>query len=398
MTYLQLFVVLSLPITGLCYATLGSIKLPLARRMGLDEAKVGGLISAFGLMVGPVIILCGALSDTYGRKPVWMVGCVLVSLAFITFARAKKYGLAVLATVLLGAGWTAMINVANPVMGNTFDDHFTSMNFGDALFGAGAFLCPLLVAFLHHKLGFERGITVIALLAAIPFLLSFGLDMGGGSESRNLGDAFKGYGLLLKDRTIWLLGLTLMGWVVIESGTAGWATTLVKNAAPADEPVEQSERVAARALSAFWLCFMGSRLIAALVMHNVGSTAAEKVEVTQWLQLTIAALAVACMLALVVSRSRKVVIAVVVFAGFIFGPFFPNLIGQLFEYLKAHGIDSHIGRAVGMLFACASVGWTLLPTAMGFLGREKGIRRAFLLPAACGVVMAVLIWVNRISV
>ena len=109
MTHLQLFVVLSLPITGLCYATLGSIKLPLSKRLQLDEAKVGGLISAFGFMVGPIILLCGALSDAYGRKPVWMVGSLLVALSFVIFALARHYLVAVLATVLLAAGWTAMI-------------------------------------------------------------------------------------------------------------------------------------------------------------------------------------------------------------------------------------------------------------------------------------------------
>ena len=42
MTYIQFFIVFSLPVTGLCYATLGAIKLPLSKRIGLDEAKVGG--------------------------------------------------------------------------------------------------------------------------------------------------------------------------------------------------------------------------------------------------------------------------------------------------------------------------------------------------------------------
>src|SRR5262245_10585578 len=125
MSFLQLFVVLSLPITGLCYATLGSIKLPLSQRLGLDEAKVGGLISAFGLMVGPIILLCGALADAYGRTPIWLVGSALVSLSFLIFARATRYGMAVLATVLLATGWTAMINVANPVMAQAFEDPFT---------------------------------------------------------------------------------------------------------------------------------------------------------------------------------------------------------------------------------------------------------------------------------
>ncbi|MDP6445245.1 MAG: MFS transporter, partial [Pirellulaceae bacterium] len=170
MTYLQLFIVVSLPITGLCYATLGSIKLQLSDRLELDEAKVGGLISAFGLMVGPIILLCGALSDTYGRKPVWMVGSVLVVAAFLIFARARSYLTALLATVLLAVGWTAMINVANPVMAGAFDDPFTGTNLGDAMFGAGAFVCPLLVVFLHKRFGFERGLDAIAGLAALPLV------------------------------------------------------------------------------------------------------------------------------------------------------------------------------------------------------------------------------------
>ena len=270
MTYLQLFVVLSLPITGLCYATLGSIKLPLSKRLGLDEAKVGGLISAFGFMVGPIILLCGVLSDTYGRKEVWMIGSVLVVLSFLVFARARKYSMAVLATILLATGWAAMINVANPVMAGAWENPFIGTNLGDALFGAGAFLCPLLVVILHKRLGFEKGMTVIALLAVIPFVVAFGQDLGGGQLQGDLAKAFEGFSNLLNDRTVWLLGLTLMCWVVIESGTAGWATTLVKNAAPADEAEEVSDRIAARSLSAFWLCFMSARLITAFVIHGTG--------------------------------------------------------------------------------------------------------------------------------
>ena len=54
----------------------------------------------------------------------------------------------------------------------------------------------------------------------------------------------------------------------------------------------------------------------------------------------------------------------IVLAGFICGPFFPNLIGQLFTHLSASQQMEYAGRSVGMVFACALVGWTLLPTAM----------------------------------
>ena len=104
------------------------------------------------------------------------------------------------------------------------------------------------------------------------------------------------------------------------------------------------------------------------------------------------------MLSLVVARSRRLVVAAVIFAGLICGPFFPNVIGQLFTHLKAHDQMAFAGRSVGMIFACASVGWTLLPIAMGYVALKKNIRTSFLLPAAAGVVMTVLILVNRISV
>ncbi|MFM8290478.1 MAG: MFS transporter [Planctomycetia bacterium] len=388
---LQSFVVVSLPITGLCYALLGSIKLPLARRLGLDEAKIGGLIAAFGLMVGPIMLLCGALADAYGRKPVWIVGSLLVAASLAIFAVARQYAAAVTATILLAAGWTAMINVANPVMATAFPDPFTGSNLGDALFGVGAFLCPVLVAFLQARVGFQAGVAAIAAVALLPFALSLGLDLGGGELRGDLAAAFGGFGTLMADGQVWVLGLALLCWVVIESGTAGWASTLVAEAAPAGEPRETGERVAATTLSAFWLCFMASRLATACAIHWSGLAGERLVQATRTMQLAIAVLAVATMAALVVFRGRRAVVATVVFAGLLCGPFFPNLIGQLFTHLEARQRMEFAGRAVAMIFACASVGWAVLPTAMGIIGARHGIRRAFLLPAACGVVLAALL-------
>jgi len=388
---MQWFVIVSLPITGLCYALLGSIKLPLARRVGLDEARIGGLIAAFGLMVGPIMLLCGALADAYGRKPVWLVGSLLVAASLAIFAGARRYGALVTATVLLAAGWTAMINVANPVMATAFPDPFTGSNLGDALFGVGAFLCPVLITLLQARLGFQAGVAAIAAVALLPFALSLRLDLGGGELRGDLAAAWTGFGTLLGDGQVWALGLALLCWVVIESGTAGWASTLVAEAAPAGEPREAGERVAAGTLSAFWLCFMASRLATAFAIHWSGIGGERLVQATRLMQLSIAVLAVAAMLALATLRERRLVVATVVLAGLLCGPFFPNLIGQLFTHLEARQRMEFAGRAVAMIFACASVGWAILPTAMGFVAARHGLRRAFLLPAACGAVLTALV-------
>lgn len=289
-----------------------------------------------------------------------------------------------------------------PVQGagaaSAYKDPFTGSNLGDALFGLGVFLCPLLIAFLHNRVGFSKALTFVALLGVIPFALAIGQDLGGGELDGDLAAAFAGFSELFSDRTIWLLGFTMMCWVVIESGTAGWATTLVKESAPEGEPEETSDKIAAQALSAFWLCFMGARLLTAWLIHGAELESAELVRITQFVQVGIAILAVLTMLSLAAAKSRRFVVAAVIFAGLICGPFFPNVIGQLFTHLKAHDQMAFAGRSVGMIFACASVGWTLLPIAMGYVALKKNIRTSFLLPAAAGVVMTVLILVNRISV
>src|SRR5438046_6122973 len=125
------------------------------------------------------------------------------------------------------------------------------------------------------------------------------MDLVGAAINGHLAKAIEGLGQLLTDKAIWLLELTLLCWVVIESGTAGWASTLVKESAPAGEPVEASDRIAAGALSAFWLCFMGARLLTAYLIHGADMDNAELVRITQIVQLTIAAAAVLTMLALV---------------------------------------------------------------------------------------------------
>ena len=143
---------------------------------------------------------------------------------------------------------------------------------------------------------------------------------------------------------------------------------------------------------------MGARLLTAWAIHGADLSSADLVSTTQMMQVAIAVLAVVTMLCLVTFKSRRNVVAAVIFAGFICGPFFPNVIGQLFTHLKAQDQMAFAGRSVGILFAFASIGWTLLPIVMGFVALKKGLRKAFLLPAAAGVVMTILILLNRITV
>ena len=54
---------------GMGVALLGSVKVALARKLRMDEARVGGLVSMFGLATIPVILSVGFLTDLVGKQP-----------------------------------------------------------------------------------------------------------------------------------------------------------------------------------------------------------------------------------------------------------------------------------------------------------------------------------------
>ena len=71
MSLLLPLVIAILVATGMGTALLGSIKVTLARKLQIDEARIGGLLAAFGFtrslcgIVGAVLAVCGVAVVTY---------------------------------------------------------------------------------------------------------------------------------------------------------------------------------------------------------------------------------------------------------------------------------------------------------------------------------------------
>lgn len=391
MTLLQTFMVASLPATGMCYAVLGALKLPLAERLRMNEAKVGGLVSSFGFMVGPIILLCGFLADALGRKGVWISGSVLVALSLFMLARTRKYFWAVVAVLLLSGGWAAMINVANVLMYLAYTNVFMATNLLDFFFGLGAFLTPAVTVLLIRKFGFSSAVTVLGALLIVPAVFSLAVEMQSAPVAQPVS-----FGALARDPIMWLCGLTLMFWVPIESSTAAWTTTFVNGLAPEGEAPERSRRIAAWTLSGFWLCFMGARLLTALIFHSgaqpVGEAALkaavlETVHLARVTHIVLAALSIVILIALVLSRKRALTIGLILFAGLLYGPFFPNLMAILLTHFPP---EVH-GRAVGLLFGCASIGWTIFPMLIGAIATRSTLQRGFVVAVGCAIALLALV-------
>jgi fucose permease len=187
-----------------------------------------------------------------------------------------------------------------------------------------------------------------------------------------------------------------MFWVPVESSTAAWATSFVASQTPPGEPKEKTQCIAGWTLSGFWLCFMGSRLMAAVLAGSTEMSVDRAVHTARISHIVLAVLCLATVLGLVFSRRRALTIGLLLFAGLIYGPFFPNLMAVLLNHFP---VELH-GRAVGVLFGCASIGWTVVPAIIGKVAARSTLQRGFLVAAGdalllLGIVVAHFIYAGN---
>ncbi|HEX3655313.1 MAG TPA: MFS transporter [Pirellulales bacterium] len=370
MSYLQATMILALLATGLGAALLGSVKVHLAARLRIDEARIGGLVSLFGFTLVPVIFTAGFLTDLVGRQVVLVGGSLLLAASLGLLAVARSYVAALVAVIVLSAGWALVINVGNVLTPLAFGGNSLAYatNLANVFFGLGAFLTPLAAAVLIRRLGFPPALYVLAAFCLLPGLLALSIDSSSLASAASAGAgeiASADPAALFRDPFLWLCGFALFFYGPLEASVGAWATTYLG---------EQGYRepAAAGLLSAFWLTFMAARLITAF-----------------WLpadceHLLIVALSIACIAVLsgmVFGRGRAAGAIMVVAAGAVFGPIFPTLVAIFLGHFAA---ELH-GRAVGMLFAIGGIGWAVIPMLIGTAARRQGVRRGFSVAIAAAV-------------
>jgi fucose permease len=363
----QAMTIAGLLVGGMSVALLGSVKVPLARKLGIDEARVGGLVSMFGLAMIPVILLAGFVTDLVGRPAVLMSGLVLLAAGLVVLARSQRYGSALLGVLVLSAAWSALVNVLNVLIPAAFPGSLASAtNLANVYFGAGAFLTPLALTLLLQRVRLSSALLGLALVVLMPLVLALASHFPAPAATANPVGAANPVGLgmtsVLAHPIVWLCALAMFFYTPIEAATAAWTTTYLGD-------MGLAERAASTSLSAFWLTFMTARLATSFCLPPGGETT---------LVIILAVASVLVLAAMVGSRGRTSAIALVVAAGLAFGPIFPTLTA----ILLGHTDPSLHGRAVGLFFAVGGIGWTAVPMLMGTYARRTGVQRGFAVAAA----------------
>jgi fucose permease len=362
-------------ISGMAVALVGSIKLPLARRLQIDEARVGGLVSAFGFTIIPMILISGFLTDHFGVQMVIVGGSFLLGVGLFTLARARIYVTAFIAILLLGSAWSAIVNTVNVIVPTAFGGSMTyATNLSNFVFGMGAFLTPIALSVLLRKRDIPLILSGLGLASLIPGILALAVDFSArlpatavlttqaSPESVVIG--------LLTDPVLWLCALGFFFYSPLEAAMGAWSTTFLVGRGVA-------EATALRWLSVFWLCYMITRLITAFTLPAGKETL---------LILVLSVLCMDVMATVAFTRSARTAKITVAAAGLIFGPIFPTILALLLVHFP---IEVR-GRAIGLFFAIAAVGWTGIPALIGAYAKRTTIQRGFLIAVASAVALTLV--------
>ena len=383
-TYLTTMQILGLAIGGMCHSLLGSIKVPLANKLNIKEDKMGALVSAFGFTMIPMAFVAGIMADEIGRELVMGIALGIMICSVLVLANAKTYTAAVIAVLLLGTGWSALVNVLNTLQGAAFLRFFaentplsSAMNLGDFVFGAGAFVMPIATAFLLVKVGLKKTFSWFAVLMAISLVFVFFVDWESLKPVTTtvIDDWLT---MLLTDPVVLICCIAFFFHVPTEACVALWATTLMKDRGVTDGN-------ASTLLSVFWLIFTFSRLVAALLMP---------VGMDHMIVIILAVICTVATLGLALSRSQKITVGWIILLGAIMGPIFPILIAQLYGHVENNINEQLVGRAVGLFFCIGGIGWALMPLIAGKIAARTSVQKAFFLisaGAACLTVLTIIL-------
>ncbi len=361
---------------GMVLALLGSVKLALAKRLEIGEARVGGLLSALHFALIPMMPLSGILLDRFGVRAVLVAGCVVAALGLYGLTVRQGYAWAAAAIVLTGVGAACVSTSCVVLMPRAFfdgdpDKVTAAVNLGSVFLALGSLVTPTLADVLTRLTDLTRALAALAVLCLLPALmLAFGAGAGAAGDFR-MGGQTSNLREVLADPRLWLAGLVFFLYAPLEFTVSTWATTYLTD-------IGVKERRAPWLLSGFWMTFLAARLLMAYVQDRDWVRPGREFWVI--LGLSLAAAVVIGNLAGAAGGGRAALGLLLL--GAVLGPIFPTLVGIVFrEFPYQHG------TAYGAMYGIGSLGSLLLGPLIGLYARGRTVQQALRIPMLLGLVM-----------
>jgi len=358
--------------TGCLVSVVGPTVPALALALHVREDSLGVVFGANFLLASAGTALSGRLFERLGPRLLLPAGIFAMALGALGEGLAPSLLLLTLAAGLAGVG-TGVMNVGiNATASYLYPERRERvLNAINALFGAGAFLAPLLAGLALARVGaYLPAYAAVAVLLALPLLpLLRGLPRQGAAPDEQ-GDDMRA---LLARRALWApiaIGFLYLG---AEIGFGGWIVAILQRAA------RLSPRDAAPAVAVFWLFLaLGGIPTGYLLRHGVAPG--------RIVQGSAALAALASATLIVCGGVVPVAVTACAMVGLFFAPIFPLNIAAAVHAVGAREAGA-VGGATSLVLVAAQLGAATTPPLQGLLLR---VGFGWALAVTCGCSLLIL--------
>jgi len=355
---------------GIAFVIVGAISVEYAK--ALQIANIGDLTLALFLTSAIVQLVIGPLVDRFGYRPLAIAGFLVSALSMFLLAVATGFQMALVACILLGVGAMCMNTVGNtliPVVLFGGADPARASNFGNAFFGLGLVVTPLLFSVVTYKPGlFVLGAVFLAFL-----LVVFGTRFPRAASGYQFSMAVK----LLGNPVVLVAALALFCYVSLEASLNTWSKPYMTEMFGGDQnPTAVAN--AGLVLSLFGVAMMAGRFLTSMV-KNLTQIGVRLIAV-------MALVAAGAILTMILTTSPALAVVAVVLTGLAFAPIFPTIVGVTFAKFE----PKLYGSIFGIIFSVGLLGATFVPKIVGNLSRGATIQQSLYIVFAMAVALFVI--------
>jgi fucose permease len=371
---------------AICFIILGAISVELMSALGIDEGQFGSL--AMGLFLTSCIVqfIIGPLVDKFGYKPIAILGFVVTSGSLFLLAFAPTFSLALLACILLGIGAMSLNTVGNtliPVVLFEGRDPARASNFGNAFFGLGYVLTPLLFVFFLNtlSLSYSVSVSIIGALIAVFLLFALATRFPAASTGYKFSMAVK----LLGKAAVLVAALALFCYISLEITMATWIKPLMTELFGGSESANAVAN-AGLVLSFFGVAMMIGRFLAS-TMKNLTAVGARVIMLMSFIS-------AAAIVGMIIAENPGLAIVAILITGLAFAPIFPTVVGITFAKFE----PSLYGSIFGIIFAVGLLGGTFVPKFIGNMSVGRTVQGSLPIAAVmAGILFLISLVIGKVG-
>jgi FHS family L-fucose permease-like MFS transporter len=357
---------------GICFVIVGAISVEYQKALNL--ANIGDLTFALFLTSAIVQLIIGPLVDKFGYKPVALAGFLVAAAAMVLLETASSFSMAIVACSLLGVGAMCLNTVGNtliPVVLFGGKDPARASNFGNAFFGLGMVVTPLVFSFVP----WQTGLFLLAALFAVGLLIAATTTFPGVATGYQFSMAFQ----LLGRAAVLIAAAALFCYISLEISMGTWTRTLMTELlVGAGRDTAAAATNAGLVLSLFGVAMMVGRFITSMV-KNLTAIGVRVIGGA-------AVVAMAAILAMILTKSPALATVSIMLAGLVFAPIFPTILGVTFAKFEPR----LYGSIFGIIFSIGLLGGTFVPKIIGNLSAGAAVQQGLIIMLAMAAVLFVI--------